>query len=88
MQPAAIRRKKIIIPILLLVFCLLALCVALHTNPEAIKSDEIIKKSISVSVIVLSAIFIVFKYDKIVTLPIEIWQNRRLILKLAGNDFK
>jgi teichoic acid transport system permease protein len=30
----------------------------------------------------------VLKYDKIVTLPVEIWQNRRLILKLAGNDFK
>ncbi|MCR5441286.1 MAG: ABC transporter permease, partial [Lachnospiraceae bacterium] len=88
MKPTAIRRKKIIIPILLLVFCLLALCVALHTNPAAIKKDEIIKKCISLAVIVLSAIFIVIKYDKIVTLPLEIWQNRRLILKLAGNDFK
>lgn len=88
MTPAAIRKKKIIIPSLLVVFCLLAVCVVLHTNPAAIKSDEIIKKSISVAVIVISALFIVFKYDKIVTLPVEIWQNRRLILKLAGNDFK
>ena len=88
MKPTAIRRKKIIIPILLVIFCLLAVCVAFHTNPAAIKSDEIIKKSISVAVIIISAIFIVVKYDKITTLPVEIWQNRRLILKLAGNDFK
>ena len=88
MKPTAIRRKNIIIPILLAVFCLLAVCVALHTNPAAIKSDEIMKKCISVSIIIISAIFIVVKYDKIVTLPLEIWQNRRLILKLAGNDFK
>ena len=88
MKPAAIRRKKIIIPVLLIVFCLLAVCVLFHTNPAAIKSDEIFKKTISVAIIVLSAFFIVVKYDKIGTLPVEIWQNRRLILKLAGNDVK
>ncbi len=71
-----------------LILAALAAVVVLHTNPEAERHYENVKKSISVGVIVCAAIFFALKFDKIVTLPVEIWQNRRLIIKLAGNDFK
>ncbi len=88
MQPAIIRYKKIVIAAVLAVLGLFAAGILLHANPNAEPSEELIKKSISVAIIALTVVFVVFKYDKLVTLPMEIWQNRRLIIKLAGNDFK
>ena len=85
---SAIRNKKFIITPVLIIFALMAGIVILHTNPDAPAKQEMIKKIISVIVIVFAAIFFALKYDKIVTLPVEIFQNRKLILKLAGNDFK
>ncbi len=90
MNSPAIKRKKFIIALGLLAFAVLAAGVLLHVNtdPGVDPHMEVMKKTISMIVIVVSAFFFVLKYDKIVTLPVEIWQNRRLILKLAGNDFK
>ncbi len=88
MNNGAIKNKKFIITILLILFTAFAAVVVFHTNQDADPSQEKIKKIISVAVIIASAFFIVYKYDKIVTLPVEIWQNRRLIVKLALNDFK
>ena len=88
MQPAAIRYKKIILAVAMVLLAGFATGVVLHANPNGDPSVELAKKSISVAVIAISALFLLLKYDKIVTLPVEIWQNRRLIIKLAGNDFK
>ena len=90
MTSPAIRKKKIIITLVLMAFAVIAAGVLLHVNndPGSDPEMELIKKIISLSIIAVSAFFFVIKYDKIVTLPVEIWQNRRLILKLAGNDFK
>ena len=88
MLEAVLKKKKIIITVVVLVLIALAAVVVLHVNPEADRHYENIKKTISVGVIVCAAAFFALKFDKIVTLPVEIWQNRRLILKLAGNDFK
>lgn len=88
MLEAVLKKKKIIITVVVLILTALAAVVVLHTNPEAERHYENVKKSISVGVIVCAAIFFALKFDKIVTLPVEIWQNRRLIIKLAGNDFK
>ena len=88
MLEVVLKKKKIIIAVAELLLAALATGVALHVNPAADAHYELIKKTISVTVIVCAGIFFALKYDKIVTLPVEIWQNRRLILKLAGNDFK
>ncbi len=88
MLDVVLKKKKIIVTVVVLLLTVLAAVVVLHVNPDADRHYENIKKTISVCVIVCAAIFFALKYDKIVTLPVEIWQNRRLILKLAGNDFK
>lgn len=59
-----------------------------HHNPLAVVSQEVIKKIISC--VITDVLFLAFTilYDKIVILPIELYQNRKLIMKLAKNDFK
>ena len=81
------KKKKIV---LIVSICVLALnaYIILHHNPLADPTQEIIKKVISC--IILNGIYAVFlvMYEKIVILPVELFQNRVLIWKLAQNDFK
>ena len=81
-------KKKTVIIIVSALVLLLNLYIILHHNPLADPTQEVIKKVISC--VILEGIYFVFlkMYDKIVILPIELWQNRRLIWKLAKNDFK
>lgn len=81
-------KKKTAILVVTILVVALNLYIILHHNPLADPNQEIIKKVISC--IILEGIYIVFlfKYDKIAILPIEIYQNRKLIWKLAKNDFK
>lgn len=81
-------KKKIVITVVTLFVIALNLYIILHHNPLADPTQEIIKKIISC--VILEGIYVVFltMYDKIVILPVELWQNRRLIWKLAKNDFK
>ena len=59
-----------------------------HHNPLADQTTEMMKKIMaSVLLIFISAIFGIF-YDTLAVLPKELYQNRRLIWKLARNDFK
>lgn len=59
-----------------------------HHNPLAVASEENLKKIISSVVIFTSALIFTFFYGKIIQLPRELIQNRKLIWKLAKNDFK
>ena len=81
-------KKKTVITVVTV--CVLALLsyIILHHNPFANPDEEMIKKIMSC--VILVAIYAVFllKYDKIVILPVELFQNRQLIWKLAKNDFK
>lgn len=81
-------KKKTAILVVTILVIALNLYIILHHNPLAEPTQEIIKKVISC--IILEGIYIIFllKYDKIAILPIEIFQNRKLIWKLAKNDFK
>ena len=81
-------KKKTVIAIVTTVIVALLLYIALHHNPLANPHEEMIKKIISC--VILVAIYTVFllKYDKIVILPVELYQNRQLIWKLSKNDFK
>ena len=68
----------------------LAMIIVMHQNrgPDADPQQELMKKIISCAVIVIVCIVFARFYDKITQLPVELWQNRRLIWKLAKNDFK
>ncbi len=62
--------------------------IVLHHNPLADPVDERTKKWIACGI--LAVVLLVFYrfYDKLTVLPVELYQNRRLIWKLAKNDFK
>lgn len=65
-----------------------ATVIALHHNPLADPQEELLKKIISCAVILVSCVLFWRLYDKLVVLPVELYQSRWLIWKLAKNDFK
>ena len=81
------KKQKVILVSLLVVVSANAYII-FHHNPLADQNQEVMKKIISC--VILDAAFLGFAllYDKIVILPIELWQNRELIWKLSLNDFK
>ncbi len=82
--------KKVGIASVVVTSLVLITIIIFHQNvgPLVDPQEELIKKIVSGAVIAVSCgIFIAF-YDKITQLPVELWQNRRLIWKLAKNDFK
>ena len=67
---------------------ILAAVIVIHHNPLADQHEENVKKIIACLMIVgAMGIFYRF-YDKLVSLPVELWQSRHLLWKLAKNDFK
>lgn len=83
------KKKKIIgISVFCLLGFLLALGIILHHNPLAVVREEVTKKIVSCVIILAACILFTVFYDKFTSLPVELWQNRQLIWKLAKNDFK
>ncbi len=80
--------KKLGIALFSAVLLMMAVIIIVHHNPHADPQDELIKKVISCAVIVASCLIFAKGYDKFTTLPVELFQNRHLIWKLAKNDFK
>lgn len=80
--------KKLGIILFSTVMLLMAVIIALHHNPHADPQEELIKKIMSCAVILISCLIFAKRYDKFTTLPVELFQNRHLIWKLARNDFK
>lgn len=80
--------KKANIAIVFTVAIAFLLIIVLHQNQFANPQDELIKKSIAGAIIAVSMILYVVLYEKITVLPAELYQNRKLIWKLAKNDFK
>lgn len=76
----------------ILLFCALALVLALltvfHNNPWANPRDEMTKKIIACAMIGLACLVFIRFYDKLTVLPFELFESRKLIWKLAKNDFK
>ena len=67
---------------------LLALVLLKHHNPLADQVTEQMKKFSGCVLITFTCIIFAIYYDRIVTIPVELFQSRRLIWKLAKNDFK
>lgn len=80
--------KKVGITIFLACAAVAAAIILLHHNPNAEPQEELIKKSVSCIVILASCMIFVKWYEKFTVLPVELYQNRHLIWKLAKNDFK
>ena len=81
------KKKTVVLCVTVFVIALLAYII-LHHNIFADPKEELIKKIISCLILVGIYIVFIFKYDKIVILPIELFSNKALIWKLAKNDFK
>lgn len=80
--------KKLVIGAVLLVACLISGIIIVHHNSLADPREEIVKKVLSCLVILAACVVFVKSYDKITVLPVELWQSRHLIWKLAKNDFR
>ena len=71
-----------------LVALIMMVILVVHHNPLADPHEENVKKIIACVVIVAAMLVFYRFYDRLVTLPVELWQSRKLIWKLAKNDFK
>ncbi len=67
---------------------LLALVLINHHNPLADQVTERMKKVSGCVLITFTCIIFTIYYDRIITIPVELFQSRNLIWKLARNDFK
>ena len=67
---------------------ILALVLIQHHNPLADQVTERMKKVSGCVLISFTCIIFTIYYERIVTTPIELWQCRKMIWKLAKNDFK
>lgn len=81
-------KKPVGIGIFSFVMLIMAIIIAIYHNPLADPTQELIKKVIALALIALAIVVFILLYDKITVLPIELYQNRHLIWKLAKNDFK
>lgn len=68
----------------------LAVIIVLHQNPgpAADPQQELLKKILSCALILTACVVFARWYDKFTTLPVELFQSRHLIWKLAKNDFR
>lgn len=82
--------KKTGIILFSLVGLLMAVLVIVHQNPgpKADPQEELIKKILTCGMILISCIVFAKWYEKFTTVPVELYQSRHLIWKLAKNDFK
>ena len=82
--------KKTGITIYVVLAVIMGTIIIVHQNPgpAADPQEELWKKIISCAVIFASCLIFARWYDKFTGLPVELWQNRNLIWKLAKNDFK
>jgi len=76
----------------ILLFCICAAVIALlivfHNNPWADPQGELTKKFIACILIIFACIIFTKFYDRLTILPVELYENRKLIWRLAKNDFK
>ncbi len=82
--------KKRGITIFSIVGLLMAIVIITYQNPGpgADPREELLKKILSCVMILAACIVFAKWYDKFTTLPVELYQSRHLIWKLAKNDFK
>ena len=80
--------KRVAIVLFCVAAAVMAAIIILHHNPEANQQEELLKKVVSCAVVAVSCVVFILLFEKVTTLPVELYQNRHLIWKLAKNDFK
>lgn len=88
MRAKPIISKKTGILLITLIGAIFLVILWSHQNQFAEPEHELIKKIIATAIVVFGVFLFIAFYDKLMVLPAELWQNRRLIWKLAKNDFK
>lgn len=81
-------KKTVGIGIFSVAMLIMAIVIVMFHNPLADPKQEIIKKVIALALIAIAEVVFITLYDKITILPVELYQSRHLIWKLAKNDFK
>lgn len=80
--------KRIVITTVILLCVALALLLLFHNNPLDNPGTTRLKKISGISLVAVAcALFCIF-FDQLKTIPLELYQSRGLIWKLARNDFK
>ena len=80
--------KGIFLGIFYVLALIFALLLVFHNNPLADPHTEMLKKVCGCLLIGISCILIFVWYDRLTVLPVELWNSRKLIKRLAINDFK
>ena len=80
--------KKAGITLFTVAMLIMAAVIVFYRNPLADPAEETLKKTIACVLILLSILVFAKWYDKFTVLPVELFQSRHLIWKLAKNDFK
>ncbi|MCI2049091.1 MAG: ABC transporter permease [Lachnospiraceae bacterium] len=82
------KHKKLVIAAVWAVLASIGAVVLLHHNPLDDQDTENLKKLCGIILLGTGAVVFTFAYDKLTVLPKELWQSRRLIWRLAKNDFR
>ena len=80
--------KKIVIGTVIALCIVLALLIFFHVNPMDNEGTARLKKISGISLVTVSCVLFCIFFDQLTTIPIELAQSRKLIWKLAKNDFK
>lgn len=80
--------KRAVMGVFYTLAAVLAAAVLLHHNPLADQTTEMMKKIMTCLLICFTCVIFGVFYDRLTVLPKELYQSRRLIWKLAKNDFK
>lgn len=82
------RQKSIILGIVLAAACVIGIVIWMHNNPLDDPGTVRLKKICGYLLLVTGVLLIFGTYDKLLVLPKELWLSRRLIWRLAKNDFR
>ena len=80
--------KTVVLGVYYTIAIALMLIIVFHFNPLAEQRTELLKKICACVLLILSMVLITAWYDKLMVLPVELYNSRRLIWRLSVNDFK
>ena len=80
--------KRVVITVVVLLCITLAVLVFFHNNPLDDPGTARLKKISGISLITVSCVLFCIFFDQLKVIPVELLQSRKLIWKLAKNDFK
>ena len=82
------KQKGLRIAIVVVACAIIAGVILFHNNPLADPDTEKLKKICACVLLGFAALVFGIYHDRLTVLPKELWQSRKMIWKLAKNDFK